>query len=156
MSAKPTTGQSARPAVSTDELLMALIAASGLTDYALAKASGVDATQIGRFKRKERSITTETADKLFRGLGYVWPPMTIQVAATPEEAAFQKRQQEYRDAMRAAVSEEDLDKLKAVMATKGYEVRNGKLVKMKSPPVTPLTTETPTSEKPRAKPKKKA
>jgi plasmid maintenance system antidote protein VapI len=66
--------KTAKAPASTDDLLLSLMEASGLSDYAIAKRCGVDPTQIGRFKRRERGITTETADKLFRGLGYDWPP----------------------------------------------------------------------------------
>lgn len=77
-----------KPPASTDDLLRSLIAASGQTDYAIAKAADVTATQVGRFKRAERSITTETADKLFRALGFAWPPAADQLrpAAPPEQS----------------------------------------------------------------------
>jgi plasmid maintenance system antidote protein VapI len=74
------------PPASTDDLLRALIERSGLTDYAIAKKADVTATQIGRFKRRERGLTTETADKLFRGLGYVWPPPADQLQPAPTES----------------------------------------------------------------------
>jgi plasmid maintenance system antidote protein VapI len=49
--------------------LQKAIAASGETEYAIAKASGVDTGVLSRFVRGERSITLATAAKLCSHLG---------------------------------------------------------------------------------------
>lgn len=49
--------------------MLAAIKESGMTDYALAQASGVAASTIGRFTKGERDITLATAAKLAAVLG---------------------------------------------------------------------------------------
>lgn len=49
--------------------MLAAIKESGMTDYALAQASGVPASTIGRFTKGERDITLATAAKLATVLG---------------------------------------------------------------------------------------
>jgi plasmid maintenance system antidote protein VapI len=46
-----------------------IIAARGLTAYAVAKAAGVDVRLVQRFLDQERDIRLETADKIARALG---------------------------------------------------------------------------------------
>jgi hypothetical protein len=52
----------------SDELRWA-ISFSGLTGYQLSKVTGVAEAVIGRFRRKERGIKFETAEKLGRAVG---------------------------------------------------------------------------------------
>ena len=57
------------PAIS-DQLKLAM-KASGLTPYAIAKASGVNASAIQRFLHGERSLKLESVDKIAAALGLV-------------------------------------------------------------------------------------
>ena len=56
-----------------DELLKA-IANSGLTEYRVAKDSGVPQPVLNRFLRGERGISLQTAAKLCKYLTSIWPP----------------------------------------------------------------------------------
>lgn len=51
------------------ETLLAAVAASGLSTYAVAKGSGVSQPALHRFVTGERGLTLDTADKLCRFLG---------------------------------------------------------------------------------------
>ena len=55
--------------VSLAAQLRKAIKASGLTQYRIAKDTGVPQPVVNRFVNGERSITLETADKLCRYLG---------------------------------------------------------------------------------------
>jgi DNA-binding phage protein len=57
------------PAIS-DQLKLAM-KASGLTPYALAKASGVNASAIQRFLHGERSLKLESVDRIAAALGLI-------------------------------------------------------------------------------------
>ena len=51
------------------EQLRAIIAASGMTAYALGKAAGVDVAVVSRFINGERDLRLATVDRLCSALG---------------------------------------------------------------------------------------
>jgi transcriptional regulator with XRE-family HTH domain len=57
-----------RPPTISERLKLAM-EASGLTPYALAKASGVNASAIQRFLHGERSLKLESVDRIAAALG---------------------------------------------------------------------------------------
>ena len=60
----------AKPETLSDTIA-AIIKARGITSYALAKASGVNASVIQRFINGERGLRLETAEKLVQSLDLV-------------------------------------------------------------------------------------
>ena len=53
-----------------DSIVRGLIAESGLSNYALARESGVSESMLSRFVRCERTLTLQTASKLAKVLGF--------------------------------------------------------------------------------------
>jgi transcriptional regulator with XRE-family HTH domain len=71
------------------EVLKAAINKSGLTEYNIARNTGVLATALGRFMRGENSLRLDTADRLaaYLGLRLVPDPDAKPPEPTPENLA---------------------------------------------------------------------
>jgi hypothetical protein len=71
------------------EVLRAAIARSGLTCYRIARATGIDGANLGRFLRGELSMTLANADRLavYLGLHLVRAPNAQTPEPTPENLA---------------------------------------------------------------------
>lgn len=72
--------------VTIEDQLRKAIKASGLTTYALAKASGVTHQQIGRFLSEEREPGLKTAAKLATALGLQLAPVAAGETALEQAA----------------------------------------------------------------------
>jgi transcriptional regulator with XRE-family HTH domain len=74
---------------SLTDTLRAAIRQSGLTNYRIAKATGIDEANLGRFARGELSIRLDKADKLAAYLGLRLTPDADAVPPepTPENLA---------------------------------------------------------------------
>ena len=81
-------GKSKRETTLTDVLRVA-IQRSELTCYRIAKATGIDEANLGRFARGESSIRLDKADKLaaYLGLRLVPDPNAVPPEPTPENLA---------------------------------------------------------------------
>jgi transcriptional regulator with XRE-family HTH domain len=71
------------------DVLRAAIQRSGLTYYRIAKATGIDEANLGRFARGELSIRLDKADRLaaYLGLRLVPDPDAVPPEPTPENLA---------------------------------------------------------------------
>jgi ribosome-binding protein aMBF1 (putative translation factor) len=71
------------------DALKAAIEESGLTCYRIAKATGIDTANLGRFIRGELSLRLDKADKLaaYLGLRLVPDPDAVPPAPTPTNLA---------------------------------------------------------------------
>lgn len=71
------------------DVLRAAIQRSGLTFYRIAKATGIDPSNLGRFIRGDLSIRLDKADRLaaYLGLQLVADPKAVPPEPTPENLA---------------------------------------------------------------------
>jgi hypothetical protein len=78
-----------KPQSTLTDVLKAAIERSGLTCYRIAKATGIDEANLGRFVRGELSIRLDKADRLaaYLGLRLVPDPDAVPPEPTPENLA---------------------------------------------------------------------
>jgi transcriptional regulator with XRE-family HTH domain len=78
-----------KPKPTLTEVLRATIERSGLSDYRISKATGIDTANLGRFLRGEMSVRLDKADRLaaYLGLRLVPDPDAAPPEPTPANLA---------------------------------------------------------------------
>ena len=90
------------PKPTLTEVLKAAVAQSGLTSYRIAKATGIDTANLGRFLRGELYVRLDKADRLAAYLGLHLVPDPDAVPPTPTPANLARPMLTKRKAKRKA------------------------------------------------------